>query len=168
MDTKVEIYGRIILIFIVNGLIMKKDGKMNNIPRLTDLEIIIMKVLWESHAGLTIQEIKNNLKEKELSIASITQSMKHLVKKKATNVSDYVLVSNVYARSYSPCFSREEYLSAEFKRLQKSVFGTKKVNTLGIIVALMDNEGDEGMKLEEAKELQKIIDNKKSMGDEDK
>lgn len=59
---------------------MKKEIK--DIPRLTDLEIIIMKVLWEQETDLTIQEIVNNMSGKKLSIASVTQAMKHLIEKK--------------------------------------------------------------------------------------
>lgn len=134
---------------------------MQNIPRLTDLEISIMKVLWEHGMELTIQEIANHLSERKLSVASITQAMKHLVTKEAVVVKQHVLVSNVYARTFIPCFDREEFLAAEFKRLQKSVFGKKKINLIGIVAALLDSESDMEMSAKELKKLQDIIDNGK-------
>lgn len=135
---------------------MEKNRKA--IPRLTDLEITIMKVLWEQDHCLTIQEIANHLTEKKLSIASVTQAMKHLIEKNAAAVDEHVLVSNVYARTFTPCFSREEFLAGEFKRMQKSVFGAKKANLVGVIANLLDMEGDGALRPEEAEALQRIID----------
>lgn len=134
---------------------------MKAIPRLTDLEVIIMKVLWDTEANLTIQEISGRIKEKKLSIASITQAINHLTAKNAVVVIDHVLVASVYARAYRPCFNREEYLAAEFKRLQKCVFGIEQANIAGIIAALLDNKENENISEEEANELQKMIDESK-------
>lgn len=136
---------------------------MKDIPRLTDLEVIIMKALWETAANLTIQEISGRIKEKKLSIASITQAINHLTAKNAVVVIDHVLVASVYARAYRPCFNREEYLAAEFKRLQKSVFGINEANIAGIIAALTGSK----VSPEEAKELQKIIDESKKSSKQD-
>ncbi len=46
--------------------------------RLTDLELVIMRVLWEHDGALTIQEISNFLKEEKISVASVTQVMSRL------------------------------------------------------------------------------------------
>lgn len=118
-----------------------------------------MKVLWEHDKNLTIQEITNCMDG--LSVASITQSIKHLINKKAVVVSEHILVSNVYARTFKTCFTQEEFLAGEFKRLQKSVFGTKKSNVIGIAAALFNNSGKGEIKAEQIDELQKIIDEKK-------
>ena len=134
---------------------------MTEIAKLTDLELILMKVMWEHDTSLTIQEIASYLKEKEVSVPSITQAIKHLILKKAVLVNSHVLVSNVYARTFSPCFSREEYVAAELKRLQKGVFGNKKVNTAGIFAALLNNDNNENISLDEAEELERIISDKK-------
>ena len=87
--------------------------------------------------------------------------MKHLVSKKAVQVSEHVLVSNVYARTFCPCFSQEQYLSGEIKRLQKSIFCKTPPNTISIIATLLQNSDDIAMDKNSIEELQKIIDDKR-------
>ena len=130
---------------------------MGKIQRLTDIEIMIMKILWEHNNGLTIQEITSYIEGKKVSVASVGQAIKHMIKKEAVKVCDYVQVSNVYARKFSTCFGQEEFLAAEFHRLQKSVFGNKKLHTAGITAAFLDNSEDEELELDEINELEKII-----------
>ncbi len=134
---------------------------MKSIPRLTDIEIMIMKELWEHEDGLTIQEIASYIEEKKFSAASVGQAIKHMSAKEAVKVSDYVQVSNVYARKFVPCFKQEEFLAAEFHRLQKSVFGNKKLHTAGISAAFLGSSGDEELELDEINELERIISQKK-------
>ena len=134
---------------------------MKELIRLTDLEIKIMRVLWENSDSLTIQEIANRMIEEKISVQSITQAIKHLVSKKAVQVSKHVLVSNVYARTFCPCFSQEQYLSGEIKRLQKSIFCKNPPNTISIIATLLQNSDDIAMDKNSIEELQKIIDDKK-------
>lgn len=131
---------------------------MGEIARLTDLEIKIMKVLWEHEEHLTIQEIARYLKKDNISAASVTQSMKHLIKKKAVVVSAHVLVANVYAREFCPCFSKEEFLVNEIERIQKVVMGNKRIGCFGFAAALLSNESEEPVKVEEVEKLQKHLD----------
>lgn len=133
---------------------------MKSIPRLTDLEIDIMKVLWKQEKPTTIQEISSEFES--LSVASVTQAMKHLINKKAVKVQEHILVSNVYARAFIPCFTNEEYLAGEYKRLQKSIFNRKTFSTLGAVAALFNNSGKDEIKSEDFDELQKIIDKRKN------
>lgn len=134
---------------------------MKRVPKLTDLEVKIMRVMWESNISMTIQNMAEGLKKEKISAASITQAIQRMVAKKAVKVDDHVLVSSVYARAFRPCFSQEEFLAAEFKRLQKSIFGTRKISREVLMAALFDSDGEE-IEPEEAKALQKIIDRKKS------
>ena len=132
---------------------------MKSIPRLTDLEISIMKILWDEGKNLTIQEITGRMEG--LSVPSITQAMKHLINKKAVVVAEHVLVSNVYARTFKPCFNQDEFLQAEYKRVHTSVFGSKKFGARGFMAALFNNSSKDEIGAEEINELQKIIDAKK-------
>lgn len=63
-----------------------------------------MGVLWNHDRSLTIQEIANGIKDEKISVASVTQAIKRMVSKKAITVSDHILVSNVYARTFIPSF----------------------------------------------------------------
>lgn len=134
---------------------------MKKIARLTDLEIKIMKVLWAHEKSLTIQEIGHELKGEGLSVPSVSQAMKHLIEKKAVKVDEFVLVTSKYARTFSPCFTKEAYLAAEFERLQKFVFGTEKVNLSGIAAALLNNRQSEENVIEEIDEIKDIIEKKR-------
>lgn len=135
---------------------------MNIIPRLTDLEVRIMSVLWESEANLTIQEIAGRLQEDKLSVQSITQAMKRLVSKKVVVVSKYVLVSNVYARTFEPNYSQDEYLASEIERLKGSICMKKRANTVSVMAALINNSDEQEISLDQIDELQKIIEQKKA------
>lgn len=132
---------------------------MKKIERLTDLEIKIMKVLWEHSHNLTIQEMAKYLEHEKISSGSITQSIKHLISKKAVEVCEHVLVASVYARTFKPNFSQEEYLASEFERMQKSIFGKKK-KSFSLAASLLSNSEGEDVKVEEVEKLQKYIDAK--------
>lgn len=136
---------------------------MGSIPRLTDLETMIMKVLWEHDRGLTIQEITASITEKTVSVASVAQAIKHMLTKQAVKVGEHVPVSNVYARTFYPCFRQKEFLATEFRRMQEAVFGTHKHHTVEIAAAFLSAESPKNMELEELEELQKIIDEKKEI-----
>lgn len=134
---------------------MEKDIK------LTELEIKIMRVLWENEHHLTIQEIGTYLEKAGISTASVAQSMKHLIKKKAVTVCEHVPVANVYARTFAPCFSQEEFLAKEIDRLQRSVLGVKKLSLGGITAALLKSDAGRKISVEEIEELQQIMDVRK-------
>lgn len=134
---------------------------MSEISRLTDLEITIMNVLWEHEKAMTVQEISECLKEEKISLPSVNQAMKKLVIKKAVTVPEHILVSNVYARTFLPAFTQEEYMAAEMVRLQQNLFGKKKFSLPKVAAALFNNADNKAMKKEEIDELQKIIDAKK-------
>ncbi len=139
---------------------MKKTG----IPALTNVELKIMGVLWEKDAPVTIQEISAALKAEKLSPASVTQAMNRLVAKGGAAVHEHVLVSNVYARTFRPCFDRETYLGAELSRLQKSVWGSGKRNVTALVAALLEDDGEEAMTEEEVEELERLIRERKRRG----
>lgn len=136
---------------------------MREIAKLTDLEIRIMRVLWEHEEHMTIQEIGKQLEDEGISVASVAQSIKHLIKKKAVEVCDHVLVSSVYARTFKPCFAQEEFLVAEFRRVQKCVLGSKKINTMEIAAFLLNSSDSKEVQVKEVEELQKVIDGKKRL-----
>lgn len=134
---------------------------MRDKNRLTDLEMVVMRVLWENEKPMTIQEITTCLENDEkLSVQSVTQVMSRLVKRHAVEVSGLVLISNVYARSFTPVLTQQEVLETEIKHLQKGIFSGNKISTMSIVAALMNN--DEGqVTAEDMDELQNIIAQKK-------
>ena len=141
---------------------------MHNIHKLTEVELTIMKVLWDSEKGMTVQEIAEVLKKEKISNASISQAIRNMLKKGAVEVSEFVLVSNVYARCFKTCFGQKEYLAAEFCRLQKNVFGNKSKHTAGITAAFLGTAKKSDICEAEIEELQKIVNEKKEMLEKEK
>lgn len=130
------------------------------IPKLTDLEIKIMKVLWDSEKGMTIQEIANELKEEKISAPSVSQAMQRLTAKDAVKVSDYVLVVSSYTRMFVPAFSREEFMAEELNRLNKSLWGNKTATIPNVMSALgfLKEKNAENISVEDMKGIRQIID----------
>ena len=134
---------------------------MTSIPKLTDLEMKIMRVLWENAEPLTIQGITELLSKEKLSVQSVTQSIKHLVVKGAVQVCGHVLVSNVYARTFFACFGQEEYMATEIRRLSNSIFSKKSLSMTSLMAALFENSDSKVMNEEDIAEIQRMIDKKK-------
>lgn len=130
------------------------------IPRLTDLEIKIMKVLWDSDRGLTIQEIAGELKEEKISAPSVTQAMQRLTAKEAVKVSDYVLVVSSYTRMFVPAFSREEFMAEELNRLNRSLWGKGTSTIPNVVAALgfLKAKNADNISVEDMKGIRQIID----------
>ena len=130
------------------------------IPRLTDLEIKIMKVLWDSEKGLTIQEIANELKEEKISAPSVTQAMQRLTAKEAVKVSDFVLIVSSYTRMFVPAFSRKEFMAEELNRLNRSLWGNKTSTIPNVMSALgfLKEKNAENISVEDMKGIRQIID----------
>lgn len=139
-----------------------KEDLMEKIPRLTELEMLIMGALWDNEKDMTIQEIAENLKEHHLSPASVTQAINRMVKKAAVEVSDHIPVSNVYARTFHPCISREAFAGAEIRRLEKKIAPKKRLSVNGLMAALLQNDTGKPVSRQELDELQALIDHLKS------
>lgn len=138
----------------------ERGKSMRTVPRLTDLEIKIMKVLWDSEKELTIQEIANELKEEKISAASVTQAMQRLTAKNAVKVSDYVLVVSSYTRMFVPAFTREEFMAEELNRLNRSLWGRGTSTIPNVVAALgfLKEKNTEKISVEDMKGLRQIID----------
>lgn len=134
---------------------------MGEATRLTDLEIKIMNVLWAHDEAMTIQEITDGLEDKKISMPSVKQSIRRMLKKKSVMVCESVLVATVYARTFRPCFTHEEFLAAEYTRLQNSVYGGRGKNPISTVAALMYNYEESDITAEDIKQLYIYIDEKK-------
>lgn len=133
---------------------------MKDIPKLTDLEIVIMGVMWEQGKGMTIQEIADCLEERKISPSSVSQAMKRLLKKKAVTVSEHRQVANVYARVFEPGFERAEFTRSEIERLGGKMSFRKRLGMAGIVAELLSGDTGE-ISRNELEELREIINGKK-------
>lgn len=130
---------------------------------LTELEQEVMKVLWDNERGMTNSEIADCLKDEGISAASVAQVMKRLLAKEAVKVGEHILVSNVYARTFCPCISREEFIREELERLSSSAFFSKKKGIKGMVVGLLQSDSEGELNEEDIEELEKFLEAKKAV-----
>ncbi len=123
---------------------------------LTDIEVKVMRTLWDSKEPLTIAEMAKRLEREKISAASVGQAIKKLLGKNAVMVKEYIPSANVYARAFVPVFDREDFLAMEFKRLHKNVFGDNNTGMEAIVTKLLTV--DKKASREQIKEIQAVID----------
>lgn len=137
---------------------MSKKGT----ERLTDLEVQVMKVLWDSERAMTNSEIAEELKEEtDLSVASVAQLVKRLLQKDVLEVGEHVPVANVYARTFRPKLTREEFIAGELLHIQKATSADKKKGLRGIFAALFMVEKENGVNRQELEAIEHFIQKKK-------
>lgn len=126
---------------------------------MTELELGVLKVLWDSEGSLTINEIANCMTElgNATSVGSVAQVMKKLLEKTAVKVDEHRLVSNVYARTFLPVMTREDYMGEEIRRLQSTLSVNKRVSTMGLFQSLLQNSGDGLLNEKDVDELELFL-----------
>lgn len=126
---------------------------------LTELEVDVLKVLWDSQTSLTVNEIteKMNAAGMMLSSASVAQVMKKLLEKKAVEVAEHKLTANIYSRAFVSVMSREDYMNAEIRRLQNVLSINRQVSTLGLFQTLLQNSGNGLMDEKDIDEMESIL-----------
>jgi predicted transcriptional regulator len=134
---------------------------MSGFPKLTELEIVIMGAMWDEGKDMTIQEIAERLKNRNLSAASVTQAMNRLLAKKVVEVKGFVAVANVYARTFQPSITRETFVQNEMRELSRDIFPNKKISNFSLIAALINEETEVPMSESELDELVALIDKKR-------
>lgn len=137
-------------------IIMKKAEK-----GLTSIEQSIMKVLWNNEKAMTNAQIAECLKSERISVASVAQAMKRLITKGAVKVEDYILVSNVYARTFLPCITREQFIKEELDRVSEAAFFNPKKGGIGLFAYLLQSDNGEVFDGEDLKELDNFLEEKK-------
>lgn len=128
---------------------------------LTEMEQTVMRILWETGRDMTNMEIAGYLEEDKVSAASVAQVMKRLLAKGVVAVREHILVSNVYARTFYPCITREQFVMEELVRLRESAFLDKRKGVLGLVAGLLDTEDGKALKEEELDELDAFLERKR-------
>lgn len=124
---------------------------MNNLPRISEAELEVMKVLWNATSPLTANEINQALEEKSAwSPKTVRTLINRLSKKNA--ISSYQEKGKVY--TYAPLISQESYLQVETKSFLKRFYGT------ALKPLLVNFIKEEKLSAEDIHELKQILDNK--------
>ncbi|WP_282920856.1 BlaI/MecI/CopY family transcriptional regulator [Ignavigranum ruoffiae] len=113
---------------------------------LTNKELEIMKIFWESDKALSAKElcVENNL------ILSTTQvCLKNLLENKFIKIDHITTNTKALTRKFVPCISKEEYIIKEYE----------SINMNELILAFLKNNH---IKKEERQEIIDIINTQKS------
>lgn len=125
--------------------------------KLTNRELEVMKILWESEEPLMISEVVQ--KEKKSTVYSVQRVMQNLLKKNAVAIDGIGYNKKALARRFCPIISPE---SVELNALQEMLDDLRNKNnqTASLIASLLPAENDERT-LAELDALEKIITERK-------
>lgn len=118
---------------------------MNKEVRLTNRELDIMNILWNSSHSMKASSICKA--SDTLSINSVQATLKSLLKKNAIEVDKIVYSGKVLTRSYKTTLSIGQYIKHNFS-----------FKTFDIIKSLIDLEND----LSKLEEISKLLEERKS------
>jgi BlaI family penicillinase repressor len=120
---------------------------MKDIPKISEAEWQIMKVLWHKEPATSSEIIEMLKPVTEWSPTTIYTLMSRLVNKKAISIKE-----KSSPRLYYPLISEEEYRREESKSFLKKVYG----GSLNLMLANIVDEHD--LSDEDIEELKKILD----------
>lgn len=130
----------------------------NDKYRLTNRELDILNILWESERSLVASEI-TSIRE-DLSINTVQAVLKKLLHKDLIQIDEIVYSGTVLSRSYKPTLTPEEF---EIKRFTTSYSNTsgKPFSPSNLLVTLLEEEKDSAKVLSEINNLEKYLAAKK-------
>ena len=110
-------------------------------------EFEILEIFWEQKRAFTAKQIQEI--NPELSLSTIQNTLKKLVKKKLIKIDDIVYSGTVLSRSYIVCITKEDYIlnqyeHIEIRNLLASFLGNQTIEDLSDeiekIEELLENE----------------------------
>lgn len=118
-----------------------KDGKL-----LTDVELELMNILWETDGGTVNDVISKLPKERDLAYTSVSTILRILEQKK-------VLKSRKQGRGhfYIPVLKKEDYGKKTLSHIVENVFNN---TPLSLVKTLLDSKD---LKKEELEDLKKLL-----------
>lgn len=130
----------------------------NDKYRLTNRELDILNILWESSRSLVASEI-TSIRE-DLSINTVQAVLKKLLHKDLIQIDEIVYSGTVLSRSYKPTLTPEEF---EIKRFTTSYSKTsgKPFSPSNLLVTLLEEEKDSAKVLSEINNLENYLAAKK-------
>lgn len=136
-------------------MIFKKNLKS---IKLTNRELEIMNILWESDRPLVASEIARA--GDNLTINTVQALLKKLSAGKFIEVADIVYSGTVLSRSYKPSLSSDDY---EINRMLDAYerIGQKSKIITQFVATLLDYEKDDDNTLREIDSLEEMLMNKR-------
>ena len=133
--------------------------------KLTNRDLDILNILWDSPKSLTAHEITNS--QEGLTINTVQAELRKLLKMELIAVADIVYSGTVLWRSYRAAITAQEFSLSQFTREIKELTGGISVSAF--VAALLDTEPDKENRVREIEELEHLLENyKKNLSDETK
>ena len=79
-------------------------------------EFEILEIFWEQKRAFTAKQIQEI--NPELSLSTIQNTLKKLVKKKLIKIDDIVYSGTVLSRSYIVCITKEDYILNQYEHIE--------------------------------------------------
>ena len=79
-------------------------------------EFEILEIFWEQKRAFTSKQIQEI--NPELSLSTIQNTLKKLVKKKLIKIDDIVYSGTVLSRSYIVCITKEDYILNQYEHIE--------------------------------------------------
>lgn len=79
-------------------------------------EFEILEIFWEQKRAFTAKQIQEI--NPELSLSTIQNTLKKLVKKKLIKIDDIVYSGTVLSRSYIACITKEDYILNQYEHIE--------------------------------------------------
>lgn len=111
--------------------------------RLTDRELAIMLILWNSDKPMTASEIVN--KAGDMTINIVQGALPRLLNKEYVCVADIIHINKVYGRTYKPAITQSEYMLLEFQ----SIFPKSSRNANSLLAAFIKGSANQEETLDE-------------------
>lgn len=129
---------------------------MNQLPKVSEAELEIMKVFWNTTPPLTAKDVIEQLeKQNDWSPKTIRTLLNRLVQKNAISCNQ----ENKRMYTYTPLISQEDYLEEETQSFLKRFYGA------ALKPLLVNFIKEEKLSSEDIHELKQILDKKTEMND---
>ncbi|HDX9707928.1 TPA: BlaI/MecI/CopY family transcriptional regulator [Bacillus thuringiensis] len=129
---------------------------MNQLPKVSEAELEIMKVFWNTTPPLTARDVIEQLeKQNDWSPKTIRTLLNRLVQKNAISCNQ----ENKRMYTYTPLISQEDYLEEETHSFLKRFYGA------ALKPLLVNFIKEEKLSSEDIHELKQILDKKSEMND---
>ena len=125
--------------------------------RLTNKELEIMRILWNTTEPMTAGEIFGKSPD-GVSIYTVQNSIKGLLPKGAIAIDSYTQVFKSNARRYKAALSESDYAYMQVKNFYKQVDSSKPTQLMATLISEYDNVDD----ISEIEEIEKMLAERKA------
>ena len=131
--------------------------KKKNAFNLTNREMDILNILWNSEEPLVASEITK--RDDTLTVNTVQATLRKLLKQELVEVADIVYSGTVLSRRYRPTVDSKDFAVQEFSAQLQNF--KKNITASRLVATLLEQEENPDAALKEIEELEAILKEKK-------